>query len=54
MKFAERVDAQRGRSMGPDYEPLPGESRGTDLAESISILRLRVQTEVHGPQTGRE
>lgn len=50
---AERVDAERGRVL-PDHVPLqPGESRGTDLAEAISYLRLRVSLEVHGP-AGRE
>lgn len=32
---------------------LPGEARGTDLAEAISEIALRVRTEVHGPR-GRE
>jgi len=50
---AELVDAQRGRSLGEEIELLPGESRGTDLSESISEIALRVRTEVHGPK-GRE
>jgi hypothetical protein len=52
-EVAERVDASRGRVL-PPYVPLqPGESQGTDLAEAISYLRLRVSLEVHGP-AGRE
>ncbi|MES2460843.1 MAG: hypothetical protein V4671_09675 [Armatimonadota bacterium] len=45
---AERVDAARGRSL-PGIALTPGESRGTDLAESISYLALRVRSEVCGP-----
>jgi hypothetical protein len=68
-QVAERIDASRGRTMGEDYQPLPGqpqrscaakaglagqgESRGVDLAESVSVLWQRVQTEIHGP-SGRE
>jgi len=52
-EVAERIDAQRGRSLGQEIELLPGESRGTDLAESISEIALRMRTEVHGPR-GRE
>jgi hypothetical protein len=48
--IAERVDGARGRSF-PDDTPLrPGESRGTDLAESISELVLRLRIEVEGPK----
>jgi hypothetical protein len=50
---AELVDAERGRTVGEDVPLQPGESRGTDLAEAISEIALRVRTEVHGPQ-GRE
>jgi hypothetical protein len=50
---AERVDAARGRCL-PESVPLaPGESRGTDLAEAVSLIALRVAVEVHGPP-GRE
>jgi hypothetical protein len=50
---AERIDAARGRAL-PEGIPLQaGESRGTDLAESISYLALRVRGEVCGPQ-GRD
>jgi hypothetical protein len=52
-EVAERIDAVRGRSLGEDVPLLPGESAGTDLAESISEIALRVRTEVHGPK-GRE
>lgn len=50
---AERVDAQRGRSLDADVPLLPGESRGTDLAESISELALRLRLEVGGTK-GRD
>jgi hypothetical protein len=45
---AEEVDADRGRALPLGIELQPGESRGTDLAENISYLALRVRTEVHG------
>jgi hypothetical protein len=50
---AERVDAERGRALPADTPLLPGESRGTDLAETISEIALRVRVEVQGPK-GRE
>jgi hypothetical protein len=50
---AERIDASRGRCLSPDIPLLPGESRGTDLAETISEIALRVRIEVQGPK-GRE
>jgi hypothetical protein len=50
---AERVDAARGRVVPADLPLLPGEARGTDLAERISEIALRVRTEIHGP-AGRE
>jgi hypothetical protein len=55
-EVAERIDAARGRSLGENIELLPGESKGTDLAEAISEIALRVRTEVHGPagHDGRE
>jgi len=46
---AEEVDADRGRALPLGIELQPGESRGTDLSESISYLALRVRNEVHGP-----
>ncbi len=48
---AERVDASRGRSLPSDVPLSPGESRGTDLSESISEITLRVGIEVHGPKS---
>jgi len=48
--IAERVDGARGRTISEDVALQPGESRGTDLAESISEIALRVRTEVHGPK----
>lgn len=50
---AERVDKERGRSMSPEVPLLPGESRGTDLAEAVSLMALRVRGEVFGAK-GRE
>jgi hypothetical protein len=51
---AEHVDAQRGRCLPENIPLLPGESRGTDLAETISEIRQRVQMQIHGPRRGRE
>ena len=48
--MAERIDAARGRSLGGGVPLLPGEARGTDLAEALSETALRVRTEVHGPR----
>jgi len=53
LPLAERVDDSRGRTMGPEYEPQPGESRGTDVAETLSLLVLRLRNETIGP-AGRE
>ncbi len=50
---AERVDASRGRAFPAGTPLLPGESLGTDLAESLSLITLRVRLEVEGPK-GRE
>jgi hypothetical protein len=52
-EVAEQIDWERGRALDESVPLLPGESRGTDLAESISEIALRVRTEVHGPR-GRE
>jgi hypothetical protein len=49
---AELLDASRGRALPPDTPLGPGESRGTDLAEAISVLCLRLRTEVYGPSGG--
>lgn len=47
--LAEAVDAQRGRTL-PEEVPLqPGESRGTDYAETISNLAQRLKVEIFGP-----
>lgn len=51
--LAERIDARRGRSLPEDTALMPGESLGTDLAESLSVIALRVRLDVHGP-TGRD
>lgn len=45
---AERVDAARGRSLDDSIPLSPGESRGTDLAEQVSYIALRVRGEVYG------
>ncbi len=42
---AERVDAARSRCVDETIALHPGESRGTDLAESVSVLALRVRKE---------
>lgn len=46
---AERVDAVRGRTLPADVPLGAGQSRGTDLAESISELARRLRVEVEGP-----
>jgi len=45
---AERVDRARGHSVREDIPLSPGESAGTDLAENISRIALRVRQEVRG------
>lgn len=45
---AERVDRSRGKALAVGTPLLPGESLGTDLAESLSTLALRVRIEVNG------
>ncbi len=50
---AERVDTARGRALPEGTPLLPGESLGTDQAESVSALALRVRREVEGAK-GRE
>lgn len=45
---AERIDAARGRCVDESIPLHPGESRGTDLAESLSVLALRVRKDVQG------
>jgi hypothetical protein len=53
-RCAEHVDGQRGRCLSEDIPLLPGEPRGTDLAETISEIRQRVRMEVYGPIGGGE
>lgn len=50
---AERVDAARGNVVAPDAVLLPGESRGTGWAETLSELALRLKIEVEGPARAR-
>lgn len=49
LPLAEEVDAQRGRVAPP---ALPGEPTGTDYAESVAGLALRLLREVEGPRGG--
>lgn len=51
---AERVDAYRGFSLPDDIALREGDSRGTDLAETISHVAQRVRGEVCGAVVGRE
>jgi hypothetical protein len=53
LPLAEVVDAQRGRSVGEEVPLQPDESRGTDLAETISEMVLRLRRECEGAR-GRE
>jgi hypothetical protein len=48
-----QVDFEWRRRPPGDVPLLPGESRGTDLAETTSEIALRVRTEMHGLK-GRE
>lgn len=52
-QIAERVDHQRGRVLPGGVPLAAGESRGTDLAEAVSLLVARLSREVYGPK-GRE
>jgi hypothetical protein len=56
LPLAEAVDKERGRVVAPEMaaQLLPGDTPGMDLAESVNTLILRLRTEIHGPQTGRE
>ena len=49
---AERIDAARGRTVGASVTLLPGESRGTDLAEAVSELAQTVRVQL--PPSGRD
>lgn len=51
---AERIDASRGFVVDEKIPLQPGESRGTDLAESLSMLALRVRREATGGQSRHE
>jgi hypothetical protein len=51
---AEEVDAERGHVLPPDTPLLPGESRGTGWAETLSELALRLKIEVEGPADVRQ
>ena len=48
LPLAEKLDGERGHIMPEEYIPLPGESRGTDVAESISLLILQLKRDVEG------
>lgn len=49
-EIAERVDAQRGRSLPDGFPLVPGESQGSDLADSIANLCFRLRGEVSPPK----
>lgn len=51
---AERIDAARGHALPGDLPLQAGESRGTDLAESVSMLAARLRGEIFGVGSGRE
>jgi hypothetical protein len=52
-EIAERIDARNGHVL-PAHIPLqPGESRGTDIAESVSNLREQLRAHVEGAR-GRD
>lgn len=51
---AERIDAARGYTVGDSIVLQPGESRGTDLAERLSLLALRVRREAEGGRSPHE
>lgn len=51
---AERIDASRGYCVDEKMPLQPGESRGTDLAEFLSMLALRVRREATGGQSRHE
>ena len=46
--LAEKVDAQRGRSLPESARLNPDDTRGIDLAEDLNQIRARVYLEVHG------
>jgi hypothetical protein len=50
---AEVVDAERGNVVAPDAILLPGESRGTAWAETLSGIAQRLKIEVEGPSRAR-
>lgn len=50
---AEALDAERGHVLPGDFPLLPGESRGTGWAETLSNLAERLRVEVEGPRSSR-
>jgi hypothetical protein len=48
LPLAEMLDTERGHAMPEEYTPAPGESRGTDVAEAISLLILQLTRDVEG------
>jgi hypothetical protein len=46
--LAEKVDAQRGRSLPESARLHPDDTLGVDLAEDLNQIRARVYMEVHG------
>ncbi len=53
-EMAEAVDAERGNVLPSHLPLLPGESRGTGWAETLSELALRLKIEVEGPADRRQ
>lgn len=53
LRAAEAVDAERGNALPAELPLQPGESRGTDYAEAVSNLLLRLRREVEGAK-GRD
>jgi hypothetical protein len=56
LPVAEAVDKERGHLVDAEMaaQLLPVDTPGMDLAEAVNRLILRLSTEIHGPQTGRE
>jgi hypothetical protein len=57
LPLAETVDRERGRALRPEGVVLgSGETYGTDIAEALSVIALRLAGEVEGPtrHAGRE
>ena len=49
-----RHATERGNVLPDDFPLQPGESRGTDLAEGLEHLAIRLETEIYGPADLRQ